>query len=149
MQPAGNVHATALVIGDRGVLIEGASGAGKTTLALALLGAAAASGRFCALIADDQLLLRAEGGRLVARAPETIAGLVELRGAGPRPIRHQHEAVIDLVASLVAPHLAPRYAEPARAAMRGCDVPVLVLAERNAMGALPTILEHLRLPPFA
>lgn len=148
MKIAGNVHATALVIGDRGILVQGASGSGKTTLALALLGAASSARRFCALVADDQLLLSAEGGRLVARAPHAIAGLVEVRGAGPRPIRHQQSAVIDLVASLVPQDGAPRYAEPASTEMVGCSVPLLVLAERNTAGALPAILQHLGLPPF-
>lgn len=148
MDAAGNVHATALVIGDRGILVQGASGSGKTTLALALLCAASSAGRFFALVADDQLLLSTEGGRLVATAPAAIGGLVEVWGAGPRPIRHQQSAVIDLVASLAPPHLAPRYAEPGTTEMVGCSVPLLVLAERNTAGALPAILEHLGLPPF-
>lgn len=143
-----NTHGTALVVGDRGILVEGASGSGKTTLALTLLAAAAGAGRFCALVADDQVFLEAAGGRLLATAPPTIAGLVELWGAGPKPIRHQERAVIDLVVRLVEAEQAPRYAEAERTELQGCSVPVLILAQRNTSGALPAILERMNLPPF-
>ena len=60
----------------RGVLIEGASGAGKSDLALRLLDAG------FRLVADDRTLVWASEGRLFGRAPETIAGLIEARGHG-------------------------------------------------------------------
>jgi len=70
------LHASAVAIGARGVLLFGPSGAGKSALALALIG------RGAALVADDRVMLRRVGGALLARAPATIAGLIEARGVG-------------------------------------------------------------------
>ena len=60
----------------RGVLIEGASGAGKSDLALRAL----AEG--WRLVADDRVVVWRSGGRVYGRAPERLRGLVEGRGAG-------------------------------------------------------------------
>jgi hypothetical protein len=60
----------------RGVLIEGPSGAGKSDLALRALS------QGFRLVADDRVVLWASGGRLFGRAPETLAGLIEVRGLG-------------------------------------------------------------------
>ena len=68
------VHATAIQVVGHGVLILGESGAGKSDLALRLIGEGAL------LISDDQTSLTVEGGRLVATAPATIAGRIEARG---------------------------------------------------------------------
>ncbi len=112
-----NLHATALAIGDRGLLIRGASGSGKTTLAVALIAAAQAAGRNACLVSDDQVLLMPCRGRLVCRTPPAIAGLVEVRGATPQAIPYEPSAVIDLLVDLVEAGDAPRYS---RTAMGGC-----------------------------
>jgi serine kinase of HPr protein (carbohydrate metabolism regulator) len=74
------LHATTVAAfrdgGWAGVLIRGASGAGKSDLALRLL---AAGWR---LVADDRTVAWPSGGRLWARAPKTLAGLIEARGLG-------------------------------------------------------------------
>jgi serine kinase of HPr protein (carbohydrate metabolism regulator) len=67
--------------GWRGVLLRGRSGVGKSDLALR---AAAAGWR---LVADDRSLVFRSGAGLFARAPQTIAGLVEARGLGVLPFR--------------------------------------------------------------
>lgn len=78
-----NLHATAIVIGTCGLLITGPSGAGKSRLALALVGEAHARGWFGRIVADDRVLIeRTASGMPVARAPETIFGMVEARGSG-------------------------------------------------------------------
>ena len=80
------VHASALALwtsqGPEGLLLTGEAGSGKSSLLVALLDAWAARGRFAALVADDRVALAVHGGRLVARAPEALAGLVEVRGVG-------------------------------------------------------------------
>lgn len=78
----GPVHATALVYDGVGMMIRGPSGAGKSSLALALLDRADASGLFAALVADDRVILSVADGRLIARSPRPIAGLVERYGRG-------------------------------------------------------------------
>ncbi|MBX3568138.1 MAG: HPr kinase/phosphorylase [Rhizobiaceae bacterium] len=143
-----NIHATALVVGDRGLLITGRSGAGKTALALALIARATAAGRFAALVSDDRLLASAHAGRLVVRPPDSIAGLVEVRGRTPAPIAHAPVAVVDLVVSLLEAE-APRYAEPESTAVAGCAVAHLRLAERSVEAAMPALASWLSLPPFS
>jgi serine kinase of HPr protein (carbohydrate metabolism regulator) len=82
MSSASNVHGTAIVIGTTGLLFIGPSGAGKSAIALHCIAEARASGLFAALVSDDQVLVSETGGRLLACAPASIAGLAELRGAG-------------------------------------------------------------------
>ena len=75
------VHATAVArwepgVGWRAVLISGSSGAGKSDLALRLMG------RGWRLVADDYVHVFASGEALYATAPDTIAGRIEARGVG-------------------------------------------------------------------
>jgi len=60
----------------RGVMIDGPSGAGKSDLALR------AMAHGFQLVADDRVLLWARGGRLYGRAPDMLAGQIEVRGLG-------------------------------------------------------------------
>ena len=71
-----NIHASCVMVKGKGVLILGESGAGKSDLALRLMDDGAR------LVADDRTELTVEGGRLCARAPKSIAGLIEVRGLG-------------------------------------------------------------------
>jgi serine kinase of HPr protein (carbohydrate metabolism regulator) len=143
-----NLHATALTIGDRGVLVRGASGSGKTTVALALLQQATTAGYSGRLVADDQVLLSPANGRLICIAPPAIAGLIEVRGSSPQAIAFEPAAVIDLVIDLVDPENAPRYAEGALTEIAGCALPLLALPARNASAALIAAAAYLRLTPF-
>lgn len=145
------IHATVLLAGDAGVLIRGASGAGKSALALALLDLLAARGRFGRLVADDQVFLAAANGRLVARVPASIAGLVERRGAGIEPIAHEPAALVRLVVDLVEPAALERVPEPAacRVRLAGIDLPCLTLPCRSvetAAGAVLAAVERLGNP---
>lgn len=143
-----NIHGTALLVGDRGLLVTGPSGAGKTTLALALISRFCAQGLFCRLVGDDQLFAAGHGGRLVCRAPATIAGLAEVPGIGPRPLAFEPAAVIDLVVRLVPAAQMPRFQEEARESIAGCDLPCLEMAARDAVSALPAVASRLGLAPF-
>jgi len=145
---AGNVHATVVVMGDRGIVIVGRSGSGKSALAQALLDAGRACGRFASLVADDQVFLETSNNRIVARAPEAIAGLIEVRGLGPAPIAHETSTIVDLVVSLVAETDAPRIANEQTYEHGGVSVPLLTLPKGNTQGALRPIAAWLRLPPF-
>ncbi len=70
------IHASAVAVDGRGVLILGPSGSGKSSLALQLI---ALGGQ---LIADDQVMLHRAGDAVIAAAPATLAGLIEARGIG-------------------------------------------------------------------
>jgi serine kinase of HPr protein (carbohydrate metabolism regulator) len=146
--PQTNIHATALVLGDRGVLIAGPSGAGKTTLALTLIDRFGSNERFARLVGDDQLFIAARGGRLVASCPPAIAGLAEVRGVGPRALPALASAVIDLIVRLVPEHDAPRLPDPASETIAGIELPRLDLPARNAVAASLAVTAWLAAPAF-
>jgi RNase adaptor protein for sRNA GlmZ degradation len=94
--PILRLHATCVALGGAAVLLRGPSGAGKSDLALRLIADGAR------LVADDQVELWAEDGRLLARAPAAIAGLMEVRGVGIVPAPALAAAPVELLADLVA-----------------------------------------------
>ena len=146
MSAAATTHASAALIGERGVLIRGASGSGKSSLLLALM---ALDGARNALVADDRVWLTAHGGRLVASVPPELAGLIEVRGQGILARPHVSPAVIDLVVDIVPAADAERMPEPdLRAEIAGLSLPRLMLPEGAGDGALrvATALGR-RLPP--
>jgi len=145
---ARHAHATAILLGDRGILIKGDSGCGKSTLALALVRQFGLAGRFARLVADDQVLVFVRNGRLLARAPEPISGLAEVHGLGPRAIRHEATAAVDLVVRLVAAPDAPRFQEDRHVTVEDCTLPVLDLQARNVEASAAAIHAWLGLPPF-
>lgn len=145
---AGNIHATGVVLGDRGIVIAGEPGSGKTQLALALICHAQAAGLFARLVADDQLFLTAHRGRLLCAAPATIAGLAELRGLGPMPLRHEAKAPVDLLVRLVQRDAAERMPEAAVERLLDVDVPVLRLSSDDRQAAMNAVLASLSQPPF-
>lgn len=142
-QPPPNMHASAVLVGDRGVLVTGPSGSGKTRLARLLIHEASLAGRLGRLVADDQVLLSAANGRLAAGAPDAIAGLREIRGFGVATVAHEPACVVDLLVRLVPAGQAPRMAAGRRETLQGCGVPVLELAERDAAGAAPAVMAFL------
>ncbi|CAH1659430.1 Serine/threonine protein kinase [Hyphomicrobiales bacterium] len=125
------IHATAVAIGEAGVLLRGASGAGKSSLALALIGFAASSGRFARLVADDRVALQAVGGRLLARPVAPLEGVVERRGLGLTPEPFAPAVVVRLVVDLLGEEPA-RMPEPEDLvdSLAGVDLPRLRVAGR-------------------
>ncbi|WP_105386274.1 HPr kinase/phosphorylase [Neorhizobium alkalisoli] len=97
-----NIHATAVVLGTRGILFTGPSGAGKSMLAFACIAAARRQGAFAALVADDQVFISGHGERLVASRPDAIAGLIELRGSGIAQVDSIPAAVLDLTVAVIS-----------------------------------------------
>lgn len=75
----------------RGVLLRGPSGSGKSDTALRLMAMGAR------LVVDDRALLWANSGRLYARSPATIRGLIEIRGPGILPVHSLDVAAVHLV----------------------------------------------------
>ncbi|HEY6632262.1 MAG TPA: HPr kinase/phosphatase C-terminal domain-containing protein [Rhizobiaceae bacterium] len=145
---ADNFHASAVVLGDRGIVIAGEAGSGKTQLALALISHARTHGLFARLVADDQIFLSARDGRLICIAPETIAGLVEVRGVGPLPTDYIRKAPVDLLVRLVERDAAERFPEAATERLNGCEVPLLKVASDDGRAAAMAVAARLSLPPF-
>ncbi|WP_439545887.1 RNase adapter RapZ [Sandarakinorhabdus sp.] len=73
------LHATAVALDGRAVLLLGPSGAGKSDMALRLV----ADG--WQLVADDRVLVSKAGPVLIASAPPRLSGLLEVRGVGIVP----------------------------------------------------------------
>lgn len=141
-----SVHASAVLIGEAAVLLRGASGAGKSALALALIADARRQSRFARLVADDRVLLTPSGGRLIVAPHAAIAGHVERRFVGIGAIAHEARAVARLVVDLVpieTPGIA-RLPEPAACwtMLAGVRLRRLSLPE-SCSGAVEAILHTL------
>jgi HPr kinase/phosphorylase len=98
-----SVHASAVLVGNRAVLIRGPSGAGKSRLAFDLI-LAGRSGQIpeAVLIGDDRVHLDTGDGQIVVRPARELAGLIEIRGLGIRRCDFAEAAVVGLVVDLCA-----------------------------------------------
>jgi len=139
MMPANKpelIHANALALGDYGVLILGATGAGKSLLTLTLIERAYGARRHAQLVADDYCEMTSQSGKLIARAPHSIRGAMEIRGAGLFSLPYQESVALDLVVELVAS--PPRYPDEADIFNRfGHALPCLRLPRLD--GATPVL----------
>ena len=97
------VHASAVRVGDRAVLIRGPSGSGKSRLAFNLI-LAGRAGQLppAVLVGDDRVHLDTVDRQLWVRPAPELAGLIEVRGLGIRRCDFVNEAVVGLVADLAA-----------------------------------------------
>jgi HPr kinase/phosphorylase len=129
------IHASAVVIAEAGVLIRGASGLGKSALALTLITVAANRGWSARLVGDDRIEVSARSGRVVARGHAAIAGRIERRGQGVVEVPFAPAAVVRLVVDLLEPSLgpAPRVPDESEqiAIVAGLPVPRLVFDSRS------------------
>jgi HPr kinase/phosphorylase len=128
------LHATCVALkppgrGWRAALLRGPSGAGKSDLALRLIDA---GGR---LVADDQTRIARHGAGLVATAPPTLAGLMEVRGLGIVKLERGQALVrapLVLLVDLVAPADVERMPEPESETLLDVVLPRLALAPFEA-----------------
>jgi serine kinase of HPr protein (carbohydrate metabolism regulator) len=98
-----SVHASAVKVGARAVLIRGPSGSGKSRLAFDLI-LSGRSGQLppAILVGDDRVYLDTAGGELLVRPAPPLAGLIEIRGLGIRRCDFAEQAVVGLVIDLAA-----------------------------------------------
>jgi HPr kinase/phosphorylase len=103
MTTQATVHASAVLVGDRAVLIRGPSGSGKSRLAFDLI-LAGRAGQIAAatLVGDDRVHLQVIQGQLVVWPARELAGLIEVRGLGIRRCDFAEQAVVGLVVDLSA-----------------------------------------------
>lgn len=113
------IHASCVAIDGRAVLIEGPSGSGKSDLALRLID------RGATLVSDDYTELTELDGQLIANAPDTIRGKVEVRGVG---IVVMPASALCRVALLIRAGTPERMPERQTCAMAGIAVPMILLS---------------------
>ena len=104
MNAAGaSVHASAVLVGSRAVLIRGPSGSGKSRLAFDLI-LAGRAGQIAkaVLVGDDRVFLEENNGQLIVRPSRELAGLIEIRGLGIRRCDFAEQAIVGLIVDLCA-----------------------------------------------
>jgi HPr kinase/phosphorylase len=131
VRPMERINATAVAIEGHGVLLRGPPGVGKSDLALRLLGEGGH------LVADDYTEVECDGERLIAHAPATIAGLLEVRGLGILRVTPVSPAVLVACVDLVASEAVERMPEDqtARIGNTGRHLPLFRLAAFEASAA--------------
>lgn len=132
------LHASCVAIGDLAVLIEGPSGAGKSDLALRLID------RGAQLVSDDYTMLIRSGQQLLATAPATIAGKIEVRGLGIMPMPHRDRVPVALLIAL-AENVERMPPEQQSRRIAGIDIAVVALEGRHASAPIKVELALQRL----
>jgi HPr kinase/phosphorylase len=138
-----SVHASAVLVDDRAVLIRGPSGAGKSRLAFDLI-LAGRSGQIppAVLVGDDRVHLEAVGGQLVVRPARELMGLIEIRGLGIRHCDFTEEAIVGLVVDLSAADAA-RLPPPESLLIQINGVRIPRIPVGSAYSALPLVVAAL------
>ncbi len=124
MSQTETLHATAVAIAGRGVMLLGPPGSGKSDLALRLID------RGALLIADDQTLLSWEAGRIILSGTGILQGKLEVRGVGILEMPGIQAAPLCLAMHCEAP--AERLPEPEYGVWLDIDIPVLRLSAHEA-----------------
>ena len=123
MTASPTIHATAVLVGAKALLIRGEPGSGKSRLALRLIQTLP----FARLIGDDRVHLEAKNGRLLVRPADSLAGMIEIRGIGIRNVPYEAVAAVGRVLDLMS--AAERLPEPdgQKAVISGVTLPRLAL----------------------
>lgn len=122
-------QATCVAIAGRAVMIEGAPGVGKSSLALGLID------RGAVLVGDDGVMLEECDGALYAMPHPNTIGLIEVRGVGILPMPVVARAPVALLLRLAKD--GPRHVETApMAEIGGVPIPCITLWPENAAMAL-------------
>ncbi|KMW60574.1 HPr kinase/phosphorylase [Candidatus Rhodobacter oscarellae] len=122
------LHASCVAVQGKAALLTGASGSGKSALALQLMALGAR------LVADDQTDIAAADGRLLARAPASIRGLIEMRGLGLLNADAVDDVPVAVVVDMAALSTA-RLPADQTIELCGCALPLLHKVESAAFAA--------------
>jgi HPr kinase/phosphorylase len=134
------IHASAVLVRARAVLIRGPAGAGKSALALRLIQAADARLLpFAKLVADDRAQVEACHGRLVVRPAPQLSGLLEIRGVGIRRVPFEAVAVVGLVVDLAVDNV-DRLPQPEERQTVIDNIRLPRLAVASGIDPLPRVL---------
>lgn len=114
-------HGTIIDVAGAGVLLRGPSGSGKSDLALRLID------RGATLVADDQFLTRPSRRGAVAYAPDSLYGLLEVRGLGILSIPAIKTTLLKLIVDLVPAEQVPRVPSTVFSTVEGQEIYTLML----------------------
>jgi HPr kinase/phosphorylase len=139
------VHATALIVGEAGVLIRGPAGSGKSSLAVRLIAEASRCGRFARLVGDDRVSVVEIRDVIVARPHPIIAGQIERRTFPLAVLPYEHACVVRLVVELCLQPLPrmPDVDEEKIKLRERVELPVLRLAARSTELSWMFVLQEL------
>lgn len=146
--PSGpTLHGSAVLVGDRAVLIRGPSGAGKSRLAFDLI-LAGRSGQLpvTTLVGDDRLVVTPLRDGLLVRPPPELEGMIEIRGLGIRRCAFVAEAPVGLVIDLEAPD-AERLPQPNALRTTLLDVELMRIPVAAGFSPLPIAIAALTTIP--
>jgi serine kinase of HPr protein (carbohydrate metabolism regulator) len=122
---AETLHASTVASNGRAVVITGPSGSGKSDLALRMFD------RGFGLVSDDQTIIRRDGDRLIAAAPPTISGKLEVRGIGIVDVDQVEDVPVALIVELTSDIERLPYDDNARLIL-GVRVPVITIDAMTA-----------------
>jgi serine kinase of HPr protein (carbohydrate metabolism regulator) len=143
MTEATSIHASAVLVGERAVLIRGPSGSGKSRLAFDLILAGRANQiAATTLVGDDRVHVHPSAGELMVRPTPALSGLIEIRGLGIRQCAFASEAPVGLVVDLDAAD-AERLPPPEalRARIEGISIPRIPV--KQGFSGLPLVIAAL------
>ena len=129
------MHANCISIKDRGLLILGPSGSGKSSLSLKLI---ALGGK---LVADDKTILKRQEGSILASCPLALKGQIEARGIGVLQMPVVEVVKISLVVDLGA-QTFERIPAFEKYSIFGLNIRLL---SRSPLDAFPEAIYHLLL----
>jgi HPr kinase/phosphorylase len=142
--PDVSIHASAVLVGDRAILIRGPSGSGKSRLVFDLI-LAAQAGQLpeAMLVADDRAFLDiTDDGRLRVRPAPELIGLLEIRGLGIRRLDCATAAIVGLVVDLDAQD-ATRLPDAETLKIRLRDVELPRIPVGSGFSPLPLVVAYL------
>jgi serine kinase of HPr protein (carbohydrate metabolism regulator) len=146
------LHGTCVSVGGEGVLILGEPGSGKSTLALRLIDEPGygISGVLLRgeLVADDQVVVTRDQDRLLASAPATLRGKLEIRGLGIVTLATSPSAALALVVKLQDHPAIERLPDTATFDILGMALPLVEIDAKtsSAPAQLRAALNWLKQP---
>ena len=132
-------YATAVTYCGSGILIRGPSGSGKSDLALRLIDDGAD------LIADDQVAIKVVEQKLYLSPPDSISGLIEVRGVGVIKIDYVRDIKLCLIVDLATGDTVQRIPIIKKELIKNIPVPVISINafEHSVLVKVKIILDYL------
>lgn len=124
------LHATTVEYKGRGIVITGKPQSGKSSLALCLIE------RGAMLVADDQTEIELIDEKLIARAPEALAGLIEIHGLGICRFPYLRRVSLHLAVELLPASSVERMPPPDELPLLGVSLPLLRLDSAKELGVI-------------